>query len=46
MLGYVQQIGYAPDKVSAENTHLYGAGAFLLAGTQMLALAEKGIVAY
>lgn len=43
MLGYVQQIGYAPDKVSADQTQLYGAGAFLLAGTQMLELAQKGI---
>jgi len=43
MLGFVQQIGYAPDRVSPDETHLYGAGAFLLAGTQMLELAEKGI---
>ena len=42
MLGYVQQIGYAPDKVSADQTHLYGAGAYLLAGVQLLELAEKG----
>jgi rhamnogalacturonyl hydrolase YesR len=41
MLGYVQQVGYAPDKVSPDETQLYGAGAFLLAGTEVLALADK-----
>jgi unsaturated rhamnogalacturonyl hydrolase len=41
MLGYVQQVGYAPDKVSPDETQLYGAGAFLLAGTEMLELADK-----
>ena len=41
MLGYVQQIGYAPDAVSPDQTQLYGAGAFLLAGTQMLELAKR-----
>ena len=41
MLGYVQQIGYAPDKVSPDETQLYGTGAFLLAGVQMLALVKK-----
>lgn len=38
MLGYVQQIGYAPDDVSPDQTQLYGMGAFLLAGTQMYKL--------
>lgn len=41
MLGYVQQIGFAPDKVSAGETQLYGAGAFLLAGVQMLEMAQS-----
>lgn len=41
MLGYVQQVGYAPDKVSPDETQLYGAGAFLLAGTEVLKLADK-----
>ncbi|WP_371193836.1 glycoside hydrolase family 105 protein [Glaciecola sp. SC05] len=41
MLGYVQQIGYAPDAVSANDTQLYGAGAFLLAGVQMLELVQS-----
>lgn len=40
MLGYVQQIGYAPDEVSPDQTQLYGMGAFLLAGTQMYQLAQ------
>ncbi|WP_300602029.1 glycoside hydrolase family 88 protein [Niabella sp.] len=35
MLGYVQRIGAAPDKVNAESTEVYGVGAFLLAGTQL-----------
>src|SRR5688500_1410153 len=30
-LGYVQPVGAAPDKVTAEGTHEYGVGAFLLA---------------
>ena len=41
MFGYVQQVGYAPDKVSPNETQLYGTGAFLLAGTEVLALASK-----
>ncbi|MGJ8693465.1 MAG: glycoside hydrolase family 88/105 protein [Thalassotalea sp.] len=41
MLGYVQQVGYAPDKVSPNETQLYGAGAFLLAGTEVLKLEQK-----
>ncbi|MDT0595294.1 glycoside hydrolase family 88/105 protein [Glaciecola petra] len=41
MLGYVQQVGYAPDKVSPDETQLYGAGAFLLAGSEVLKLADK-----
>lgn len=44
MIGYVQQVGYAPDKVSADETQFYGAGAVLLAGTEMLALAEAGMI--
>lgn len=34
-LGWVQQIGVAPDVVSADDTQLYGVGAFLLAGSAM-----------
>jgi rhamnogalacturonyl hydrolase YesR len=34
-LGWVQQVGYAPDQVTADDTQLYGVGAFLLAGGQV-----------
>ena len=37
-LGWVQRIGYAPDKVTAEDNQEYGSGAFLLAGSEMLKL--------
>lgn len=36
-LGWVQQIGYAPDHVEADNTQLYGVGAFLLAASEVRA---------
>ena len=34
-LGWVQQVGYAPDHVGADDTQLYGAGAFLLAASEV-----------
>ena len=34
-LGWVQQVGYAPDHVSADDTQLYGVGAFLLAASEV-----------
>lgn len=34
-LGWVQQVGYAPDRVSARDTQLYGVGAFLMAASQV-----------
>jgi len=34
-LGYVQQIGEKPEKVTADDTEVYGVGAFLLAGTEV-----------
>lgn len=34
-LGWVQRIGYAPDKVAADDTQLYGTGALLLAGVEL-----------
>jgi len=37
-LGYVQPQGAAPEKVTADDTEMYGVGAFLLAGTEMLKL--------
>jgi rhamnogalacturonyl hydrolase YesR len=43
MIGSVQQVGFAPDKVSPNETQFYGAGAFLLAGANVLKLADKGL---
>ncbi|MCW8985650.1 MAG: glycoside hydrolase family 88 protein [Thermoanaerobaculales bacterium] len=40
-IGWVQQIGYDPRSVTAEDTMEYGTGAFLLAGSEMLKLAES-----
>ncbi|MEN8124190.1 MAG: glycoside hydrolase family 88 protein [Bacteroidota bacterium] len=37
-LGWVQPIGQDPKKVTAEMTEVYGVGAFLLAGTEVLKL--------
>ncbi len=34
-LGWVQQVGYAPDRVSASDTQLYGVGAFLMAASEV-----------
>lgn len=36
-LGWVQQVGNAPDEVRREDTQFYGAGAFLLAASERLA---------
>ena len=36
-LGWVQQVGNAPDEVRREDTQFYGAGAFLLAASEMSA---------
>jgi unsaturated rhamnogalacturonyl hydrolase len=38
-LGYVQQVGAAPDPTTADSTEIYGAGAFLHAGTELHRLA-------
>jgi rhamnogalacturonyl hydrolase YesR len=35
-LGYIQPVSAAPGKVSAQSTDVYGVGAFLLAGVEML----------
>jgi rhamnogalacturonyl hydrolase YesR len=40
-LGWVQQIGYDPRSVSADDSMEYGTGAFLLAGSEMLKLASE-----
>ncbi len=37
-LGYVQQIGDAPDHVEPDSTQLYGSGAFLLAASEVAKL--------
>jgi rhamnogalacturonyl hydrolase YesR len=41
-LGYVQPVGHAPCKnLTADMTHVYGVGAFLLAGTEMCKMNGK-----
>lgn len=40
-LGYVQPQGASPEKVTADDTEVYGVGAFLLAGTEMLKLEKR-----
>ncbi len=41
-IGWVQDIGMDPRDVSFDDTHAYGAGAFLLAGSEIIKLVEKG----
>jgi len=38
-IGWVQKIGRNPDTVTYEDTHAYGAGGFLLAGSEVIKLA-------
>ncbi|RYD48748.1 MAG: DUF4861 domain-containing protein [Verrucomicrobiaceae bacterium] len=42
MLGFVQKIGEAPDKqdTTAESTEVYGSGAFILAGSEIVRLLD------
>jgi unsaturated rhamnogalacturonyl hydrolase len=40
-LGFVQQIGEAPDKVGFDDTEVYGAGGFLLTGSEMIKLSRS-----
>ena len=40
-LGYVQQIGEKPEKVTDDDTEVYGVGAFLLAGSEVYKLMLK-----
>lgn len=40
-LGWVQQVGAGPDQVFAADTQFYGAGAFLLAGSQVYELERR-----
>ena len=39
-LGYVQRVGAAPGDTSADETEVYGVGAFLLAGSEVHQLAR------
>lgn len=39
-LGWVQRVGAAPDQVGRDDTQLYGVGAFLLAASEVRALAQ------
>lgn len=41
MLGYVQAVGDRPRLVNPSDTEVYGAGAFLLAGSEIIPLAER-----
>jgi rhamnogalacturonyl hydrolase YesR len=41
MLGYVQPVGAAPDKVDENSTETYGPGSFLLAGSQLYTYLNK-----
>ncbi len=41
MLGYVQQVGHEPRDIQANDWEVYGSGAFLLAGSEMLKIFEK-----
>ncbi|HSP35102.1 MAG TPA: glycoside hydrolase family 88 protein [Thermoanaerobaculia bacterium] len=41
MLGYVQRIGDQPGSTSPETTEIYGAGAFLLAGSEVHRLVSR-----
>ncbi len=43
-LGYVQPVGASPKPATAEMTHEYAMGLFLLAGEQMLKLIDAGIL--
>lgn len=38
MLGYVQQVGDSPKAISADDWEVYGTGAFLLAGSEIIKL--------
>lgn len=42
MLGWVQQVSDRPDSVAAGDTQFYGAGAFILAGTAIHDLGQRG----
>jgi beta-galactosidase len=37
-LGWVQKIGYSPDQITSDMTEIYGVGAYLLAGSEIIKL--------
>ena len=39
-LGWVQRIGFAPDAINPDGTEVYGVGAYLLAGSEIIKLLE------
>jgi unsaturated rhamnogalacturonyl hydrolase len=43
-VGYIQPIGADPKSVTKEMTEVYGVGGFLLAGTEITRLIDKGIL--
>lgn len=43
-LGWVQQIGADPRATKADDTQAYAAGAFLLAGGEVMKLVDKGLI--
>ena len=43
-VGYIQPIGSDPKKVTREMTEVYGVGGFLLAGTEITRLIDKGML--
>lgn len=43
-VGFIQPIGADPKSVTREMTEVYGVGGFLLAGTEITRMIEKGIV--
>ena len=42
-VGFIQPIGADPKAVTSDMTEVYGVGGFLMAGTQLFKMAEKGI---
>jgi rhamnogalacturonyl hydrolase YesR len=42
MLGFVQQIGDSPKTISKNDFQVYGTGAFLLAGSEMVKMERNG----
>jgi rhamnogalacturonyl hydrolase YesR len=43
-VGFIQPIGADPKAVTREMTEVYGVGGFLMAGTQIYKMIEKGVL--